>query len=469
MHGIKRIGMAAMLSALMMSLVFSAQDASVLLEKAIYTEETLGKLSDAINIYKQIIASGETNRTIGALALYRMGMCYRKNGNEADAQEAFSILAQLYPEQKDLIAKSLLLVLRPAPWADGEIMRLAQNKIGAQGFGAFGTYIMESTVEGAKPAWTIRYLYGSGRTPQIYSVAVVDAATMIPTAGRILSFQTDLEARYAADKIEVLNLKDSAQPPKQIASTGAVYDVVQIIPLLRCLPLREKFQVTIPLFVPLSGSFINVKFSVVARETMTAPAGSFDCYKVVMTADGNAAADWMFWISADSHAYPVKAYIDANAFELKSVEIAGKNQLVNFQGPESGIGLSAPRQWYLSLSAKNGLMLSAPELNSSLNVTVLGQSPVLGLGTQFVEVFRSDPYRVLPQTRESVSIAGLTGERFIGETRDATSGESLIEYAYCLVSQTKRYTFIFQTEKNNFDKMKPAFESIMSSLRVNRE
>lgn len=466
MHGIKRIGMAAMLSALMMSLVFSAQDASVLLEKAIYTEETLGNLSDAIKIYKQIITSGDTSRTIGALALYRMGMCYRKSGNETGAQETFSDLAQLYPEQKNLIAKSLSLILRPAPWPDGEILRLAQNKIGAQAFGSFGTYFMESTVEGAKPAWTIRYLYGAGRTPQIYSVAVVDAATMIPLVGRILSFQTDLEARYAADKIEVLNLKDSAQPPKQIAATGAVYDVVQIIPLLRCLPLREKFQVAIPLFVPLSGSFINVKFSVVDRETMTVPAGSFDCYKVVMTADGNAAADWMFWISADNHAYPVKAYIDANAFELKSVEVVGKNQLVNFQDSKSGISLSAPRQWYLSVSAGNYLSFSAPELNSSLHVTVSERKPELGSGSRVIELLKASPFQVRLQTRESVTVAGLTGMRFIADTRDVASGESTIEYIYSLFSQTNTYTFSFQTGKDNFDKMKSAFESIISSLRV---
>jgi tetratricopeptide (TPR) repeat protein len=469
-------------------LTFSAQDASVLLEKAIYTEETLGNLSDAINIYKQIIASADTSRTIGALALYRIGVCYRKYGNESGALEAFSSLAQLYPEQKDLIVKSLLLILKPAPWVDGEIMQLTQKKIGTEGAGpVFSTYSVESSMEGGKPVWTFLYHFGMGRPPIYYSVTVADARTMIPLVNRSLSNQTYLEARYAVDKIEVLNPKDSSEPAKQIAIPGTVYDAWQIVPLLRCLPLREGLRVTIPMFASSTGASANVKFTVVARETIAAPAGDFDCYKIVMSSDNNAPVNQIFWISADSHSYLVKAHIDdANAFELKSVEVVGKNQSANFTDPESGIGLSWPRQWYLShvfntvqarqfgLSAPvsdHRFGLSAPEFDSTLEVTVSAHKPELASGAQVTKVltvasYQVPSYQVRPQTRERVTIAGLSGERFIVDVRDSTSGDPIVDYAYHLSSQTKSYTFTFRTRSDNFDKMKSVFETIVSSLKV---
>jgi tetratricopeptide (TPR) repeat protein len=83
----------------------SAQDPSVLLEKGIYEEETLGNLQEAISIYQRVAAAAEANRATAALALYRLGVCYQKSGRTTDAQAAFARLAKLYPEQKELLAK----------------------------------------------------------------------------------------------------------------------------------------------------------------------------------------------------------------------------------------------------------------------------------------------------------------------------------------------------------------------------
>jgi tetratricopeptide (TPR) repeat protein len=490
MYGIKGIGI-AMLLMLTLSLAFSAQDPSVLLEKAIYTEETLGKLDDAIAIYKQIVNGADTNRNIGALALYRLGMCYRKQGRETDATSTFSTLAKLYPEQRDLLAKSLFSNMKPAPWVDGEVLRLTQKRIGTAytGGGAFGTFSVESGQEDGKPVWYLRYLFGPTRSPQYYSVTVADAATLLPIKSRIRSNQTDLESRYTVGKIEVLNLKDSSQSPRQIQLEGTAYEMWQTIPILRRLPLQEGFHATIPLFEEITGSLANFQFSVAARETITVPAGSFDCYKVIMDTGENLPNEETFWITADNHAYIARAHVDRiNEYELQSVEIVGKNQLASFEIPEFGIGLSAPRQWYLSLSsnlstfsssgtavgAGGMIVIAAPDLDSILNVTILttdpGSTPTTKMPGTFTTVTKINGiqprYQVLSETRESVALAGLTGERFIAETQDITSGENIVEYTYSLSSPTKRYTFRFQTGKDSFDKMRPAFESIMASLRV---
>jgi tetratricopeptide (TPR) repeat protein len=473
MHRIEGIGI-AMLLMLAISLAFPAQDSSVLLEKAIYTEETLGKLIDAINIYKQIIDASDTNRTIGALALYRLGVCYRKKGDETEAFHAFSSLAQLYPEQKDLIAKSRALHLKPAPWADGEILRLRQKLIGAKNAWGFAYFDVESNQKSGKSAWDFRYFMGGSRNPIFYSVTVANAGTLMPITNRTLTNQTDLEASYAADKIEVLDLRDGAQSPKRFSSTGTVYDIWQIVPLLRCLPLQEGFQATIPVFEASTGAFANIKFAVVAREKIAVPAGSFDCYKVAMTSDDNSPTEQLFWISADSHAYLAKAlYNGLNEFELETIKVIAKNQAIRIEDRESGISMSVPRHWYLTQAFPGSIfVLSAPELNSSLNMTTSAYHPQLNMAATWVDMrisaskMSNQPYQVRSQTQENIAIAGLSGVRYIADTCDNTSGEPVVEYAYLLSSNAKTYFFSFQTKKDSFDKMKTEFESIISSLKI---
>jgi hypothetical protein len=492
MRGIKAIHI-AMLLMFTTSPAFSAQDSSVLLEKAIYAEETVGKLGDAIALYRQIINAADTNRTIAATALYRLGICYHKSGMQADAIAAFSDLARLYPEQKDLITKSLLSNLKPAPWVDGEIMRLVQNRIGsesASGAGqSYSTYGVESGEVDGKHVWSFRYLFGAGRFPTYYALTMADADTMLPIGGRDFSNQTDLEFRNTGDRIEVSNRKDSSQSPRQISIAGGVYDAWQMVPLLRRLPLREGFEITIPVFETSTGATANVKFSTVTREAVTVPAGRFDCYKVAMNSDDNMPTAQTFWISADNHAFLVKAHIDGiNNFELKSIDVVGKDQFLAVNDPEVGINLSVPRQWFLSgvthmlagstsgavTSVGNILMLCAPDLDSSLSIMVSEYNPeaesvAKRVGSQIEASGRSDlpyPHQVRLQTREQVAIAGLTGERYVVDTRDPMSGESSVQYVYYLASPAKMYVVRFETGKDNFDNMMPVYESIISSLRV---
>ncbi len=56
----------------------SASSTAELLEKAIFTEETVGDLKAAIKIYEQIVAQAEANRSHVAQARYRLGMCHLK-------------------------------------------------------------------------------------------------------------------------------------------------------------------------------------------------------------------------------------------------------------------------------------------------------------------------------------------------------------------------------------------------------
>jgi tetratricopeptide (TPR) repeat protein len=72
---------------------------SLLLEKAIYTEETKGDLDEAIGIYQKIIADNKGRRFRVAKAYYRLGACYLKKGDNIKAEETFKELLIRFPDQ----------------------------------------------------------------------------------------------------------------------------------------------------------------------------------------------------------------------------------------------------------------------------------------------------------------------------------------------------------------------------------
>lgn len=81
-----------------------AESASVLLEKAIYSEETVGDLDAAIQLYQKTIEEAEANRPCAAEAYYRLGMCHVKKGQTEAAQNAFKALIERYPEEDKFVS-----------------------------------------------------------------------------------------------------------------------------------------------------------------------------------------------------------------------------------------------------------------------------------------------------------------------------------------------------------------------------
>jgi len=79
---------------------------SALLEKGIYSEQTVGNLDEAIRIYKQIIDQEKTDRPYVAQAYYHLGECYLKKGQLRDATATFDTLVKRFPGQKEWVAKA---------------------------------------------------------------------------------------------------------------------------------------------------------------------------------------------------------------------------------------------------------------------------------------------------------------------------------------------------------------------------
>lgn len=83
-----------------------AASLAVLLEKGIYTEETVGDLDAAIKLYQQIVNDAKANRQYAAQAQYRLAMCYLKKGENAQAIKSLKELTTSFPDQAEFVAKA---------------------------------------------------------------------------------------------------------------------------------------------------------------------------------------------------------------------------------------------------------------------------------------------------------------------------------------------------------------------------
>lgn len=83
-----------------------AQSPAELLEKGIYTQETVGDLDRAIEVYRQIVPSSPAARTYAAHAQYRLAQCLLQKGAKIEAAREFKKVIEVYPEEKELVEKA---------------------------------------------------------------------------------------------------------------------------------------------------------------------------------------------------------------------------------------------------------------------------------------------------------------------------------------------------------------------------
>jgi tetratricopeptide (TPR) repeat protein len=280
-----------------------AETVSDLLEQGIYSEETEGDLEKAVQLYLQVIEEAESNEALGARAQYRLGVCYWKQKDYDKASAAFEKILEAYPEQKELVrmASEYLagaVQLLPAPWADGEVMRLTIKTPTGFEIG-FVRYSVHSDVLKGQPIWRLSSQLAAG-PKQVSQVDVVAESFKPLHCLWKHSMFGDAEVTYA-DGVAKVKLADKAE--EQTAElSGVVYDNEQIIQLIRRLPLTPDYDSTLQVFTGLGGArVLPIETKVLGMETVKVPAGTFECYKVHMK-----LVNQTFWYSADEHRYLVK-------------------------------------------------------------------------------------------------------------------------------------------------------------------
>jgi tetratricopeptide (TPR) repeat protein len=322
--------------------VARASSPSETLEKAIYTEETVGNIDEAIKLYEQVITEGKAARNAAAQAEYRLAQCLFKKNKPAEANAALEKLISAFPEEKELVAKARKqlpseLKLLPAPWQDHEADLINLKLGGGMDIGAY-VYMIDSAKHEGKDAWrcTTR-AFVSVNGAQSYSTVLAEKESLAPISSRWMhSLLGDVEAVYKPQAVELTDLLKNTN--REIALDGPVFDNEEAAELFRRLPLAVGYKTTIPIMATLVGNKIPLGLEVTGKETLEVPAGKFECFKVVLSIGQT------FYISTDEHRYAVRFEAGGAIGELAHVYQLEPGKPLTFDG--RGFTLTLPERWF---------------------------------------------------------------------------------------------------------------------------
>lgn len=454
-----------------------AQSAGELLEKGIYTEETVGDLDAAIAIYERVVKTAEAERGHAARALYRIGCCYSKAGKNRQAEEAFRRLVNSYSDQTALAMKARdhlpalehrELALRPAPWADGELLHFSValgtgRHLGDMIFSVSGARTNERDV------WRLESYMGAPPFGIVKYVRVdAEKESFLPI--RSYFYHSEIGqclAEYTSGMRKMMLNRPGAKPePMEQKLATPVFDNEQNVFLVRRMPLADGYKAEVS-FTGRPGVTYTVAVQVEGREVVEVPAGRFDCFRVSATVGGISEH---YWIAANPRRTLVKTVSSSAKLKLVSIGRRSLEAAVR-KLPDAGLSVAVPAGWRLVknsvVSKHHGFaQLFAPELETwgmFYRVPANGQTARDRAEKQIAGMKKKvNGYTLRPGGIETRTLGGFPAVSF---TSDLTlRGWPMTERQTCIQVSDSFYIVVFVTLSDNFARHEAAIESVLSTL-----
>ncbi len=462
-----------------------AQPASELLEKAIFAEQTVGDLDEAIGIYKQILDDAQANRALAARAQYRLASCYLKKGQDTEATEAFEKLIENYPDQEKLIAQARQempgrLVVGPVPWVDGEVLRMRMKLPTGMEIGTFAWTADKVTTDAGVDAWRVvtrRYIGLNGT--QVVSGVVADAQTFRPISSWFNhSMMGDFHADYTPQQVVIQSPGEGEAAVNEFDLADTVYDNEQAVQLMRRLPLAVGYKTKLPIFVTFTGGKrIDVSMEVEEKETLTVPAGEFECFRVRLKIEN--VLNQSLWFSVDANRYLVKLDAEGIVGELDSITKNVAGEPVEYTDKRLGFTLSVPSGWYVyefgeDKSQTTKIHLIDPDaaalmvLNAgALELTQIDvDKPVREYAQDRVSrsQLRLKGYTVRSDSWVEGTINGRSSVSFVADYVD--KGKAMSEYRTYVLGEATLSRLRVHCEADRLDEIKPTIDQILSTFKA---
>ena len=458
-----------------------AESASVLLEKGIHLEQTVGDLDAAIKVYEQIVADEQANRRHVAQARFRLGNCHLKKGNKGKAKEIFEKLIAEFPDQKELVAQARKhvgggLELGPVCWDDGEVLQLDLKLQTGLDIGTF-VVMADSAKVDRRDVWRFqvrRYII-SGQS-QGASRVDVNKETFRPISSvfkhEILG---NVEAIYGPDQVETITrIKGKKDKKKATDLDDVAYDNEQGMHLFRRLPLAVGYKVEVPIFAGFGAGYIDLALEVPAKEKLKVPAGEFECYRLELNIGQT------FWISTDPKRYLVKFEGAGAIAELAEIRHRKPGEPSRLVDKKSGISLTAPSGWFFYKErsdddkADTVVHLLDPEAEAFSRLVV---KPLDKLSEEekkspraWAEKEAEGAAKVLKDLKvrdESWKELKVAGRPAVGCISDYVDGKrKMMSYNVYVLGPTTGAEFCMMIERDDFDEVRKAFDAIIASYKA---
>ncbi|HEY4761719.1 MAG TPA: tetratricopeptide repeat protein [Thermoguttaceae bacterium] len=473
------------------SYVMAAESVSELLEKGIYTEETVGDLPKAIEIYQKVVAEAKTTEAYAAQAQYRLGQCLLKQKKNEEAVAAFQKVIDSYPDQKEWVAKAKKQVpgqqelkLENVPWKDDEFLQLGVKLGGGMKIGTFVWSIESAKLDG-RDIWrmrTHRFILAGGDNRGISQVDA-DKNTFVPIKSL---FQHTLlgntEAEYTPGEVVVTTFKDGKENSTRKETLDKVYyDNEQGVELFRRLPLSEGYKATTPIYVPFGGGKIDFPVEVTGKETVEVPAGKFECYKLYLS-----IVNQTFWISTDANRYLIKLEAGGVTGELEQIGINKSAETRTYKDDQWGFSLGIPSGWYAYSQDIPGkedtkmVFLLDPE-EAAVNLITVSK-----IEDEEAKDMKADAKKALktwadksiaekakelkdlkmrPDTWQEPTVGGLPAISVIGDF--SVDQQKKSSYAVFVIGQTtKAILRIGRCDPDKLDGLRAEFDKIVETLKI---
>jgi len=465
----------------------AAQSAAELLEKGIYTEQTVGDLTAAIEIYTQVVENDKANRSYVAQAQYRLGMCYLKRGSDAEARVALDKLIREFPEQEQLVARARerlaaaqpALALGPAPWEDGETLEYRMNLPTGKVIGSL-LLRAESTVVDGFAAWRLELRRFIANNADAYGVSriLVDRHTQRPISSTFRhGILGNADAIFGLDGVKITG----GPTVTHVDSQQEIYDNDQSMHLMRMLPLEPGYEVRFALLPTWTAEIIEIGLKVTGKEICQVPAGEFECYAVDLDIGqpGRSAGrqKHTYWFSTGRERYPLRIKDGGVVIELAEIGRSEPGATVAFGLENFGFSSILPAGWWFyehGMTARTNkamIRLLDPDAAAISAVEVdrcpRGKCPSLQQ-TAEREVSgarrRFDAYKLRQESWTERTVDGRPLISFVGDyERD---GKPWVQYRIYTFVDDVRLEFIFRTPVGRFEGLRAAFDSIVDNVKT---
>ena len=446
------------------------------MEQGIYSEETKGDLDNAVQLYQKVIAQAKADQALAAQAQYHLGVCYYKQKNYTDASTAFETLVKDYPGQTNMVilARKYLAgahALQPAPWTDGEDMRLDVKLAGGLKVG-FADYRINSgqTTNGQQIWRCSSHVIAAGS--QSVSHVEVDADTFSPIHSLWKhTLLGEVDAVYSSDHADLKTTgKDDIQ---KLDIEAPVIDNEEAVEWMRRLPLADGYKITQPVLASLGCHVVTIKWEVSGPEQVEIPAGTYNCYKVALNIGQT------FWYSSDTNRYLVKFEAGGVIAELTGVTHHTPGEKAAYADVTNGFSLTAPAGWSFDrqeaeTKGTTKVTIIDPEglSDSSLTVGTLDllkpeEKKSLRDYASLQVAKTAKMYKDFQTRADSWKDRTIAGQPAISAIADYTQGTTKkVGYGVWSFGQTNGVYFEMTTSAKDFNSLQPKMDAIIDSFQT---
>jgi hypothetical protein len=452
-----------------------AESPSDTLEQGIYSEETKGDLDAAMQLYQKVITQAKADQASAAQAQYHLGVCYYKKKDFTAASAAFASLVKDYPDQTNIVALARKYLAGastplPAPWADGEVMRLDVKLGGGMKIGVADYTVNAGETNGQK-IWRFSSHVDAAGSQSVSSVEA-EAGTLKPLHSRWKhTLMGEVDAAYYPDHVDLKTTgKDEV---KRLDFDGSVIDNEETVQWMRCLPLADGYKTRQQIMASLGSHVVPITVEVSGPEQVQVAAGTYNCYKVEL----NIAQT--FWFSADAKHYLVKFEGGGALGELTGVSLRTPGEGAVYTDSLFGYSLSAPAGWSfdrevsdkpdrsaVSIIDPQGVAtsdLSVRTKSSTKDQETISVRKALEAGlVEEAKMFKN--FKVRPDSWKDLTLAGCPA---VSAVSDYMNGEqNNVAYHVWSFDPTNAVRFDVFVPAPDFDAFRPQIDAVINSYKA---